>query len=879
MTLSTSHPRAKQRWTVLGALIIVLTLFGAIASQAALNTTTVFELDKDATNDIVSVKIGVLNAAVSDAANANTIQVCQNQATAYTGTILLDAEHLTLGAMTNLSGGGCPSGFTSKRQYAVTRPVNGTVRGAHAKAEDVTLLTATTHAGDDWDDVFEAIDGGDDTCASIGAVECTFAADGRSESIFTSSKDYDEIVSWQWRDSSVPDANELDDGFAVKYVDGSGDQHVYFGADRFAVEGSKDAGFWFFKDAVSPVDPVGGADGTFTGAHTAPIDGGGDGFCNQATGGNVEDGSATPNCSQYDDNDSGGDVLVLTTFTGGGAVTTIRVYEWIGPAGSTAALLERSTSGDCATGNTTSVCATVNNTTIESPWDYSGKGEPALNEIAAGGFLEGGINLTDLGLEGCFSTFMATTRSSPSLTADPKDWILGDFESCTADLTTTPKTGTGTSLAADSDGDNLDEITIGTNGQVSVTDSAALVVNGTTNFSGDLNFFLCGPFATPAACSDAGVEVGAAADVNPVTANGTYASAAATLTSVGRYCWYATFESETVGLEAGAEDGTIESPGSEDPPIPYSTGECFEVLPVAPTLTTQASNNTPAAAALFGQPIDDTATLSGTARKPVSGGPNATYPTIHTTGPALGTLANGSITFKLYGPSATASCVDPATGVTGNLIATSVVTVSGDSVAGPPATYKASAGTISGGDLTPDLPGHYWWRASYSGDSPNTRPAPKDTSNAAIFTPCGETGEDSFVAQIPTTIQTDQWIYPNDDATVAATAGGDLAGSLLFRLYDSLANCTANTTTGVGNGGLLYERTIAVTDDNDDVSGADTETKSTDNIGTKVHSDAIVYWRVLYTSTNTAQESRLSNCTENTDVNFTGDNTGTGVKP
>jgi hypothetical protein len=216
--------------------------------------------------------------------------------------------------------------------------------------------------------------------------------------------------------------------------------------------------------------------------------------------------------------------------------------------------------------------------------------------------------------------------------------------------------------------------------------------------------------------------------------------------------------------------------------------------------------------------------------------------------------------------------------VTGNLIGTSVVTVTGDSVAGPPQTYLASAGTITG-TLTPTAPGHYWWTASYSGNTPNTLPAPKDANNAATFTACGETGEDSYVAQIPPTIQTDQWIYPNDDATVAVTAGGDIVGSLQFRLFSSSATCLANTTTGVGNGGLLYEETIAIADDNDDVSGADSEEKSTANVGTKVDADAQVYWRVLFTSTNSAHENRLSNCTENTQVTFTGDNTGTGVKP
>ena len=155
-------------------------------------------------------------------------------------------------------------------------------------------------------------------------------------SIFTQSKDYDEIsgvpASWKWRDSSVPDADELDHGFAAKYVDADGDQQLYFGAERFATNGTKDAGFWFFHDNVAPVAPVGGGDGTFTGVHTAPVDGGGDGFCNPAEGG-TGGPSTTPNCAAYDDNDTGGDVLVLTTFTGGGATTTVRVFEWIGPAG------------------------------------------------------------------------------------------------------------------------------------------------------------------------------------------------------------------------------------------------------------------------------------------------------------------------------------------------------------------------------------------------------------------------------------------------------------------------------------------------------------------------------------------------------------------
>ena len=128
--------------------------------------------------------------------------------------------------------------------------------------------------GDDWNQVYDAVTADPDTkCESLGAVECTFVADGRAMSIFTQSKDYDEIsgvpASWKWRDSSVPDADELDHGFAVKYVDSNNDQQLYFGADRFATNGTKDAGFWFFHDTVAPVARLAAATGRSP-ACTAP---------------------------------------------------------------------------------------------------------------------------------------------------------------------------------------------------------------------------------------------------------------------------------------------------------------------------------------------------------------------------------------------------------------------------------------------------------------------------------------------------------------------------------------------------------------------------------------------------------------------------------
>src|SRR5262249_28261775 len=46
----------------------------------------------------------------------------------------------------------------------------------------------------------------------------------------------------------------------------------------------------------------------------------------------------------------------------------------------------------------------------------------------------GGINLTGLGLGGCFSSFLAETRSSQSPTATLSDFVVGPFKTCSLQL-------------------------------------------------------------------------------------------------------------------------------------------------------------------------------------------------------------------------------------------------------------------------------------------------------------------------------------------------------------------------------------------------------------------------------------------------------------
>ena len=647
---------------------------------------------------------------------------------------------------------------------------------------------------DDWNDVYAAIQANDGKCASLGAAACAFAADGVGTSIFTGggSKDPLDIPNWQHTAGSVPDKDEILNAYAAKYVVG-GEQILYFGADRFAQNGSADFGFWFFKDKVAPI--TSGADaGKFTGVHTV------------------------------------GDILILGTFTQGGAVATARIYKWVGSGGSDGPIDGPVANfGDCVPGSAgQNGCITVNSSLAPVAWPYQAKtgGTPA-NNIPDGGFVEGGINLSAIGLSGCFSSFIAETRSSPSLTATLKDFAGGSFEVCETSLVTTPKDGSSNNLGADSNSNNLVEASIGT-GSVSVRDSAALTVNGVASFAGTLKFFICGPISS-GACSSGGVPAG---ETN-VTGNGTYASGAVTLTSAGRYCWRAEFSSTTQGVPP-ASDARTESAGT--------TGECFEVLPVRPTLRTSAV----ASPIDFGQPAEDRATLglppnTSTSTQPGSnGGFNGAYTSINATN---GAAAGGVIKFTLYKN----DCTTPAVAKSGTTPTTQPqeVSVSGNGTY-PPANSAAIG-------FTPDEPGTYHWRAEYV-------PVQGDPNNLGSVhnADCQDTSERVVVNQVPTSITTRQFVYPQDKAVITVSTG-TLAGSVAFKLYDTAANCAAD-----GTAGLLYGPDTVT------ISGASPQPATTNNTSFRLVTGTTVYWRVTYVSTNDAHIGSSSVCTEQTTVSYAG---------
>ena len=461
----------------------------------------------------------------------------------------------------------------------------------------------------------------------------------------------------------------------------------------------------------------------------------------------------------HDANNSG-DILVLSDFTNGGTQPTIRVFEWVGSGGSDGELqlLGGTTTDirDCGTVPTDDFCASVNNFDGAAvPWLFRNKSGQA--SFGHGEFYEGGLNLTSLGLQNeCFSSFLAETRSAQSVTATLKDFVSGPFQDCSSSIVTTPSVGQNGTAS------------IGT-GSITVHDTAAVTVNGASTFTGTLAFAICGPIAT-GNCVTGGTAVAAKAGVNPVTANGNYDSADVTITTAGRYCFRAVYTSGTPGV-----------PNQADPPAgSASTTECFTITPAQPTISTLASANT--VGVNLGTALNDTATLSGTSNKP------------------NGSAAGGTITFRLYGPSASASCVN--SGVGANLVGTSVVNVSGDGT-----NYQASTGTITG-TLTPTSAGKYWWTAEYSGDPPNTLNAPAGA--AGTTTTCGDTLESSIVSPSQPTISTlasantvgvNLGTALNDTATLSGTSnkpnGSAAGGTITFRLYGPSASASC-VNSGVG---------------------------------------------------------------------------------
>jgi hypothetical protein len=248
----------------------------------------------------------------------------------------------------------------------------------------------TNHSGTGLPDDWDRINPGPNSHAAVSS----FVVDPPNATIFTGggSKDVLDISQWKFTSGSVPDKDEITDAYAAAYTDSTtGEVLLYFGADRYDTSGDSQIGFWFFQNPITLKTGRAGS-GTFDGVHAI------------------------------------GDILILSDFTTGGGISTIRVFEWVGSGGSDGPLNLLASGVDCSTSSSGDVlCAEVNGSAQSSPWAYTPK-TGTFKVFPAGAFFEGGANLNKLlpGTE-CFSTFLVETRSAQSVTATLKDFVLGSF--------------------------------------------------------------------------------------------------------------------------------------------------------------------------------------------------------------------------------------------------------------------------------------------------------------------------------------------------------------------------------------------------------------------------------------------------------------------
>jgi hypothetical protein len=134
-------------------------------------------------------------------------------------------------------------------------------------------------------------------------------------------------------------------------------------------------------------------------------------------------------------------------------------------------------------------------------------------------------------------------------------------------------------------------------------------------------------------------------------------------------------------------------------------------------------------------------------------------------------------------------------------------------------------GDYGSGDFTPAAVGTYYWTASYGGDG----------NNEAASTACGDANESSVVNKAPSNIATVQRLFPQDKATISASAGGTPTGSVTFSLY-----APGDTTC---SGTAVYSETVPL-------SGGDASTSNT-TFSVAAATSGVYRWLVTYAGDGT----------------------------
>ena len=386
-----------------------------------------------------------------------------------------------------LTSGGKSTPFTTEK---TTTTSNNTT----AKPNLLSSLTAP--AGDpitgvfELDgDIFESGNPGDDwitvncTNSDNADVKTGVIFDGLGPTVFTTGGSKDDLDVSNWRhktDQNSPPKDEILNAYAAKYTGSpAGDSILAFGADKYDTSGTAFIGAWFFKNPVAAAP-----DGRFRTANdvSAPL--------------------ATHSI---------GDVLILLNFPGGGTnFAEKKVYEWVGVGGTCNApnTLVNGVLCDISNSGQANSVEGLSNLTLGpqaipgtcSSWIHHPKNGPD-GSIQTNAFFEGAINIADFPqLTQCFSSFLLETRSSDSVGAQLKDFVLGDFNTCAAVAVTK---GNG-------------EVCAG----VATSVSQTIVVHNTSPVSENVS--LVDDNGTPADCSDdidviAGTTIGCVPPGTPQT--------------------------------------------------------------------------------------------------------------------------------------------------------------------------------------------------------------------------------------------------------------------------------------------------------------------------------------------------------------------------
>jgi uncharacterized repeat protein (TIGR01451 family) len=621
--------------------------------------------------------------------------------------------------------------------------------------------------GDDWDQVY----GGTSAAQSTQFVQDL--TDSQNDDSFTggSTKDDLPVTGWLWKQAKASQAkNDIADAFAASYTN-NGDTIAYFGLDKIEADGNNFVGFWFFKGQVGKSGSGNAPGSPFSGDHTV------------------------------------GDILVLANYTNGGSVASFNVYKWVGSGGNVNGTLQIVKTGiECGVAADDEACGKTNADLENSPWPFQGR-DTAANKFGPGTFFEGGINLSALHLDsGCFSAFLAETRSSQSVDATLSDFALGEFSFCEP-----PRLATSVSDQS---------ITIGQ----SVTDTATLTgTKGTV--TGTVAFFVCGPAGSNPDCDGAtaqttGTKVGATKTLS----GGTATSDSFTPDAVGHYCFRAEY-TPAAGSHYLATSHT------------NLTTECFNVAKKQPAIVTSADESvtagetisdsatlsaatsdaggsitfraygpnddtcakapafTSAAVAVSGNgsygPVSFTATAAGTyhwiasysgdaKNLPVSGacGADGENDEVTKATPAINTTASASV--------AVGGSISDVAHVTGGSSPTGTVDFAlygpGDPNCAGPAIFTStdrplSGGSATSGSFTTSQVGTYHWIATYSGDA----------NNESVHGACGDANESVVVTKanpsISTTASADIKLGGQLSDTAHLSGGFNPTGTITFRLY------------------------------------------------------------------------------------------------